>query len=62
VKNMDKATFVETDPICPYCEKTISSLNAHYKKGMLTGSDVGAYSCPHCKKIIGVTNITWGNK
>jgi hypothetical protein len=62
VKNMNKATYVDFDPICPYCEKTIASPNVHYKKGMFTGSDVGTYSCPHCKKIIGITNIAWGEK
>ncbi|WP_238907595.1 zf-TFIIB domain-containing protein [Clostridium sp. YIM B02506] len=50
---MGKIQFEEAEelPICPHCEKELSTIHRHYK-GVL--SSVVIYMCPHCRKILNI--------
>jgi len=66
VFEVEKPKEVEHDPICPYCGKEIPYLNLHpwRIKGLVlkeTGR-IGAFSCPHCNKLLGVASIAWGKE
>lgn len=41
----------ESIPICPYCEKQLTTIEK-INKGILDLSVI--YLCPHCKKVLGI--------
>jgi predicted SprT family Zn-dependent metalloprotease len=41
----------ESVPICPYCEKQLTTIEK-INQGLLEQSVV--YFCPHCKKVLGI--------
>ena len=55
---MDKPERVDHNPHCPHCEREIERLCAHeFPTGellFLKFSSVGAFSCPHCKNLLGI--------
>ena len=61
-----KPKEVEHNPVCPYCETEISHLDLHpwQIKGLVLREmgRIGAFSCPNCKKILGVASIAWGKE
>jgi len=63
---MEKPKEAEYNPICPHCDKKIPYLNAHCweVRGFILkeGGRIGAFSCPNCKKFLGVASIAWGKE
>ena len=61
---MEKPRVVEHNPICPYCGKEIPHVDAHYwlVRGIVLqeGGRIGAFSCPNCKKLLGLASVAWG--
>lgn len=43
-------------PVCPYCEKEISSIAQNFAKGFWNGGlgGVVVFSCPHCRKVLSI--------
>ena len=54
------------DPICPYCNNAIPHLNFHKweREGVLltVKGSIGAFSCPSCKKLLGVASVAFGSE
>ena len=63
---VEKPKEVEHNPVCPYCSEEISQLNLHHWeiKGLVLKEmgRIGAFSCPNCKKLLGVASIAWGKE
>jgi hypothetical protein len=49
----------DKDPVCPHCSKEVSpvELKAHLTRFGPESQSVYLISCPHCRKILGVTQI-----
>ena len=60
---MQPIEIAANNPICPHCEREVGHLAIHYQttRSRTGGGDrqvvgVAALTCPHCRKIVGVTN------
>lgn len=66
VIKVEKPKGVEHDPICPYCENEIPYLNLHRWTAKVfvikEMGAIGAFSCPHCKRFLGVASVFWGKE
>ena len=66
VVGVDRPKEVEHNPICPYCDREIPYLNLHTwrVRGIVLQESgrIGAFSCPNCKKFLGVASVAWGKE
>ena len=44
-------------PLCPYCEKELSSLN-DYRSHLKFLSNMHVFACPHCRKALSVIAVS----
>lgn len=47
-------------PRCPHCDRDLKEIVAHkFSKGFMQVTDKQIYSCPHCKKVLGIAQSAW---
>jgi len=48
------------NPICPYCEKELTQMVAkQFDMAFFAVTKKFVYSCPHCKKVLGIGQSAW---
>ena len=61
LKKPEPATY---DPKCPHCDKEFDQLRMHKPEtttfhGMdLSDATVGLFSCPHCRRVLGLASVS----
>ena len=64
---MEKPEEVDYDPKCPYCDKEIEHLKIHHSEasrflGLKLSAKLGVFSCPHCRRILGIASRAYGEQ
>ena len=54
----------EENPICPHCENELTQVVAkkvtkQFDKPRFVLTEKFVYSCPHCRKVLGVGQSAW---
>lgn len=61
---MDKPEKAEYNPVCPFCDREITHLISHESQAKsllgLTSAKLGYYSCPNCRKFLGMASRAYG--
>lgn len=57
---MSKPNFIDTEttPLCPFCEKELTTIERVKTGGLLSRAINIVYLCPNCKKVLSIGGNT----
>ena len=64
---MEKPEEIDYDPICPHCDQEVQHLKIHHSEassflGLKLNARLGVFSCPSCRRILGMASRAYGEK